>query len=69
MRTERSALPLPRYTRRKRLQNGSLAYFFDVPTWARKEEVAQSRTNRLAPITNWPCSAPRRFCCLRSIAG
>jgi len=33
----RSALPLPRYTRRKRLQKGSLAYFFDVPTWARKK--------------------------------
>ena len=31
----RSALPLPRYVRRKRLSH-SWGYFFDVPTWARK---------------------------------
>jgi hypothetical protein len=31
----RSALPLPRYVRRKRL-SGGWGYFFDVPTWARK---------------------------------
>ena len=31
----RSALPLPRYVRRKRLR-GDWGYFFDVPTWARK---------------------------------
>ena len=31
----RSALPLPRYVRRKRL-SGSWGYFFDVPTWARE---------------------------------
>ena len=31
----RSALPLPRYVRRKRLR-GAWGYFFDVPTWARK---------------------------------
>jgi hypothetical protein len=32
----RSALPLPRYTLRKRLGDGSFAYFFNIPTWARK---------------------------------
>ena len=36
MKIGRSALPLPRYTRRKRLKKGGLGYFFDVPTWARK---------------------------------
>src|SRR5437660_261507 len=30
----RSALPLPRYVRRKPLKGG-WGYFFDVPTWAR----------------------------------
>jgi hypothetical protein len=28
-------MPLPRYTLAKRLSNGSLAYFFNVPMWAR----------------------------------
>ena len=32
---KRSALPLPRYVRRKPLK-GRLGYFFDLPTWARK---------------------------------
>ena len=36
MRIGRSTLPLPRYTRRKRLRKGGFGYFFDVPTWARK---------------------------------
>jgi hypothetical protein len=31
----RSALPLPRYVRRKALKGG-WGYFFDVPTWARQ---------------------------------
>jgi hypothetical protein len=35
MRPRRSALRLPRYVRRKPLK-GTWAYFFDVPTWARK---------------------------------
>jgi hypothetical protein len=35
MKPHRSALPLPRYVRRKPLKSG-WAYFFDVPTWARK---------------------------------
>lgn len=37
--------PLPRYTRRKRLQKGRFGYFFDVPTWARK---------RGCPVENEP---------------
>ena len=36
MKPPRSALPLPRYTLRKPLRNGGWAYFFNVPTWARK---------------------------------
>jgi hypothetical protein len=32
----RSVLPLPRYTLRKRLKDGSFGYFFNVPNWARK---------------------------------
>src|SRR3990167_5220763 len=35
MKAPRSALPLPRYTLRRRLKS-SVAYFFNVPTWARK---------------------------------
>ena len=35
MRPRRSALPLPRYVIRKSLKSG-WAYFFNVPTWARK---------------------------------
>ncbi len=31
----RSALPLPRYVRRKFLRSGVWAYFFEIPTWAR----------------------------------
>jgi hypothetical protein len=34
--TPRSALPLPRYVRRKPLKGG-WGYFFDPPTWARKD--------------------------------
>jgi len=33
----RSALPLPRYTLRKRLKNGGFGHFFNVPSWARKK--------------------------------
>jgi hypothetical protein len=29
-------MPLPRYVRRKPLRSGQWAYFFEVPTWARK---------------------------------
>ena len=35
MKPRRSALPCPRYVRRKPLK-GTWGYFFDVPTWARK---------------------------------
>jgi hypothetical protein len=35
--TPRSALPLPRYVRRKRLKAG-WGYFFDPPTWARRAD-------------------------------
>jgi hypothetical protein len=34
----RSALPLPRYVRRKPLKGRTWAYFFDAPQWARKAE-------------------------------
>lgn len=44
----RSALPLPRYTRRKRLKKGGLGYFFDVPSWAR---------TRGCPVKNEPLGA------------
>jgi hypothetical protein len=36
MRPPRSARLLPRYMLRKPLKNGTWAYFFNVPTWARK---------------------------------
>jgi hypothetical protein len=36
MKPPRSALPLPRYVRRKPLKSGGWGYFFDLPTWARK---------------------------------
>ncbi|MDH2385470.1 hypothetical protein [Bradyrhizobium sp. CER78] len=35
-RVGRSALPLPRYTLRKRLKGGVFGYFFNIPMWARK---------------------------------
>ena len=45
MKIGRSTLPLPRYTRRKRLKKGGFGYFFDVPTWARE---------RGCPVKNEP---------------
>lgn len=36
MKRPRSVLSLPRYVRPKRIKRG-LAYFFDLPTWARKK--------------------------------
>jgi hypothetical protein len=36
MKRPRSALPKPRYVERKPLKSGAVAYFFNVPTWARK---------------------------------
>jgi hypothetical protein len=36
MKPPRSALPLPRYVRRKPLRSGGWGYFFDLPTWARE---------------------------------
>ncbi len=35
MKPPRTALPLPRYVRRKPLKSGGWGYFFDLPTWAR----------------------------------
>ncbi|WP_083633288.1 hypothetical protein [Bradyrhizobium sp. NAS96.2] len=35
-RVGRSALPLPRYTLRKRLKGAVFGYFFNIPMWARK---------------------------------
>jgi hypothetical protein len=37
MKPLRTALKLPRYCRRKPLKNGSWAYFFEPPTWARAQ--------------------------------
>ena len=37
MKPSRTALKLPRYCRRKPLKNGRWAYFFEPPTWARKQ--------------------------------
>ena len=37
MKPPRTALKLPRYCRRKPLKNGRWAYFFEPPTWARKQ--------------------------------
>src|SRR2546430_500179 len=36
MKPPRSAMPLPRYVERKPLKNGAWAFFFHVPSWARK---------------------------------
>lgn len=47
---KRSALPLPRYTRRKWLRaEGKWAYFFDLPSWARKDKSC--------PLHNEPLGA------------
>ena len=37
MKPPRTALPLPRYTIRKPLRGSGWAYFFQVPSWARKK--------------------------------
>lgn len=37
MKSPKSALPLPRYTRRKWLASNQWAYYFEVPTWAKKQ--------------------------------
>lgn len=37
MKPPRTALKLPRYCRRKLLKSGRWAYFFEPPTWARKQ--------------------------------
>lgn len=39
-RVGRSALPLPRYTVRRRLKDGNFGHFFQVPSWARKKGCA-----------------------------
>jgi hypothetical protein len=44
----RSALPLPRYVLRKPLKNGTWAYFFNIPMWARAAGC---------PVTNEPLGA------------
>jgi hypothetical protein len=38
MKPPRTALKLPRYCRRKPLKNGRWAYFFEPPSWARKQD-------------------------------
>jgi hypothetical protein len=43
MKPPRSALPLPRYVRRKPLRSGGWGYFFDLPTWARRAGCTISR--------------------------
>ena len=37
MRVPRTVQPLPRYVRRKWLKGRTWAYFFEPPTWARKD--------------------------------
>jgi hypothetical protein len=37
MRAPRTVQPLPRYVRRKWLKGQTWAYFFEPPTWARKD--------------------------------
>lgn len=41
MRKVKSALPLPRYTRRKWLKTGEWSYYFEPPTWARHPSEAR----------------------------
>jgi hypothetical protein len=38
MKPPRTVLKLPRYCRRKPLKNGRWAYFFEPPSWARKQD-------------------------------
>src|ERR1700722_5260315 len=38
MKPPRTVLPLPRYCRRKPSKNGQWGYFFELPTWARKQD-------------------------------
>jgi hypothetical protein len=38
MKPPRTALKLPRYCRRKPMNNGKRAYFFEPPTWARRQD-------------------------------
>jgi hypothetical protein len=45
MKPRRTALPLPRYTERKPLKRGGWAYYFNIPSWARK-------ANPRCPIAN-----------------
>jgi hypothetical protein len=52
----RSALPLPRYTLRKPLKGG-WAYFFNVPTWARKAGC---------PVNNEPLGSDHAVACERA---
>jgi hypothetical protein len=37
MKPLRTALKMPRYCCRKPLKNGRWAYFFELPSWARKQ--------------------------------
>jgi hypothetical protein len=37
MKSPKSALPLPRYTRRKWLASGQWAYYFEPPSWAKRQ--------------------------------
>ncbi|GAA3849427.1 hypothetical protein AFIC_001016 [[Pseudomonas] carboxydohydrogena] len=37
MKPPRTAQPMPRYCRRKLLKNGTWAYFFEIPTWAKEQ--------------------------------
>lgn len=43
MRPLRTVQPLPRYTRRKPLADGTWAYYFEPPTWARKQDPGGDR--------------------------
>ncbi|MEN3287779.1 MAG: hypothetical protein V7634_2079 [Bradyrhizobium sp.] len=59
----RSALLLPRYTRRKRLKKGGLVISSTCQR-GRAKEVARSRMNRLVLTMSSHCSARQGYCCL-----
>ena len=66
MKPPRSARLLPRYMLRKPLKNGTWAYFFNVPTWARKAgcQIANEPLGG-----DYEAAAPKTSSCPRSMLG
>ncbi len=67
MKPPRSVLPLPRYVQRKPLKS-SWAYFFNVPSWARKAGCPRNEplgTDYVKAVER----VPRPSCCPHSIRG